>query len=123
VVATTKERSDRIDLPAREIARILDDDFPSWIDVTPHVDDPAAARRRCAEMLVEIVGGRRDLVEGLRLRYLGRLHRASDDFEATEGLRVVEAALSLIPRPEDPGTERRRKRLSRRRWWRRKGIR
>jgi hypothetical protein len=27
-----------------------------------------------------------------------RLHRASDDFAATEGLRVVEAALLSIPR-------------------------
>jgi hypothetical protein len=33
---------------------------------------------------------------------------------------VVEAALSLIPRPEDPGVERHRTRQLRRRWWRRR---
>jgi hypothetical protein len=65
-------------------------------------------------MLVGIVGSRREPLEELRLGYLRRLHRASDDFEATEGLRVVEAALSLIPHPVDPATEQRRTRWRRR---------
>jgi hypothetical protein len=118
VVAALKEPSTRVDGPVREIAKVFDDDnFLPLIDVAPHGVDPAASRWRCAQVLVEIAGGRREPVEELRLRYLQRLHRASDDFDATEGLRVVEAALSLIPRPEDPGVERHRTRQLRRRWW------
>lgn len=120
MLALATERSTRVDPPAREIETVLDDDFALSIDLARHDGDPAAARRRCAEVLVGIVEGRRDLVEELRLRYLRRLHHASDDFEATEALRVVEAALSLIPLPEDPGVLQHRARRSRRRWWRRR---
>jgi hypothetical protein len=43
----------------------------------------------------------RSQLEALRLHYLDRLHRASDDFAATEGLRIVERALALVPRTHD----------------------
>jgi hypothetical protein len=123
VVTTMTERSTRDDVPAREIARVFDDDFPSVIEVSPRSGDATAARRRSADVLVGIARGRRDLLEELRLGYLRRLHRASDDYEATQGLRVVEAALSLIPHPEEPGAEQHRTRQPRRRWWRRRGTR
>jgi hypothetical protein len=54
----------------------------------------------------------------MRSRYLHRLHRASDDFEATEGLRVVEAALALVPRPLGIWAWQERELQPRRRSWR-----
>jgi hypothetical protein len=50
-----------------------------------------------AEALVAEVGGRREPLQQLRASYQERLRRASNDFEATEGLRVVERALTLLP--------------------------
>ena len=73
------------------------DDVLTWIEMPPEGDAPAAERRRRAEQLVAVVGGDRDHLERLRSTYLRRLHQASDDFGATAGLRVVEAALCLIP--------------------------
>lgn len=70
------------------------------LEMPPAGNDPAAERRREAERLVAVIGGDRDVLDRLRSAFLGRLHRASDDFGATEGLRVVEAALWLIPWPE-----------------------
>jgi hypothetical protein len=75
------------------------DDVLAWIEMPPEGDAPAADRRRRAERLVAAVGGDRDCLERVRSAYLRRLHRASDDFRATAGLRVVEAALWLIPWP------------------------
>lgn len=91
------------------------------IQIPPRGDDPAASKRREAEQLVATVGGRRSLLERLRSRFLRRLHRASDDLEATEGLRVAEAALSLMPRPAEPwaGQVRGRRRRGRPSWRRR----
>jgi hypothetical protein len=85
VVATRTERPSRVEVPAGEIAPVPDDDFLSSIEVSPQGGDPAAARRRRAEVLVAFAGGRRGPLEELRLRYLRRLHRASGDFKATEG--------------------------------------
>ena len=63
------------------------------------VDFHAGLLTRRAEALAATPGGDRESLESLRAEFLARLHRASDDFEATDGLRAVEAALSLIPRP------------------------
>ena len=57
------------------------------------------ARLHQAEELVNLAAGRREPLEQLRSDYLRLLHGASDDLAATEALRVVEAALRLIPRP------------------------
>jgi hypothetical protein len=57
-----------------------------------------------------MAGGRAPL-EALRAVFISRLHRASDDFAATEGLRVVEAALSLLPWPEQAHARDRRRPL------------
>src|SRR5690242_12019440 len=40
----------------------------------------------------------RSALERLRADYLDRLHRASDDFAATEGLRNADRALATFPR-------------------------
>ena len=83
------------------------DDGLAWIEMPPEGDArdaPTAERRQRAERLVAVGGGDRDRLERVRSTYLRRLHRASDDFGATAGLRVVEAALWLIPWPESaPG--------------------
>ncbi len=64
-------------------------------------DDIDAARQSRTDVLVELAEMDRDQLEALRSTYLDRLHRASDDFDATEGLRVVERALARVPR-RDP---------------------
>ena len=72
----------------------------------PRAENPAPspngdsdARLHQAEELVNLAAGRREPLERLRSDYLRLLHDASDDFTATEALRVVEEALRLIPRP------------------------
>jgi hypothetical protein len=82
-------------------------------------DDPVAKRRRKAEALVARGGGREPLEE-LRSRYLHRLHRASDDFEATEELRMVEVALAQVPRPLGVWAWQHRELRPRGRFWRRR---
>jgi hypothetical protein len=104
-------------------AQALHDEVLAWIQTRPEVQVPpqhdrAGERRRAAEALAAMAGGRAPL-EAVRSVFIHRLHRASDDFEATEGLRVVEAALSLIPWPEQPAGRDGRRR-PRRRWFRRR---
>jgi hypothetical protein len=118
VVATLLERRTPADEPAREIADVLDDDHLARIAGLPR--DPEEERRRLVGALVSSVDGSAAPLEELRSRYQRRLHRASDDLEAAEGLRVVEAALSGIPRPEGVWAWQRREREPRRRWWRRR---
>jgi hypothetical protein len=72
-------------------------------------------------MLAAVADGHREPLEQLRYGFIRRLHRVSDDFAASEGLRVVEAALSLVPRPEGVWARGcRPQQPPRRRWWRRK---
>jgi hypothetical protein len=59
----------------------------------------AGLRRRRAEQLVARVGGDRARLEAIRKQLLDRLHRASDDFAATDELRIVDLALVIAPRP------------------------
>jgi hypothetical protein len=121
VVATTHAQSSHVENVACDIAELLGEDLFAQIQTPPQGEDPAAERRRRAQALVAVADWRREPLELLRSRFIRRLHRASDDFAATEGLRVVEAALSLIPRPEGLwGTGQQR---SRSRWWRRKSAR
>jgi hypothetical protein len=53
---------------------------------------------RRAEHLATAARGRQPL-EALRSTFIRRLHRRSDDSGATEGLRAVEGALSLVGWP------------------------
>jgi hypothetical protein len=46
-------------------------------------------------MLIAALHGDRERLFELRSLFLLRLHRASDDFGASEGLRVVERALGM----------------------------
>lgn len=71
-------------------------------------DDPSTSRRQQAETLAARARGDRQPLEELRRGFLRRLNRASDDFDATEGLRTVEMALSMTPRTMTDGHERRR---------------
>jgi hypothetical protein len=68
------------------------------IEEIPMTADPAAERRRQAKQLTVFAGGERAPIEDLRAGFLRRLHQASDDYAATEGLRTVELALSMLPR-------------------------
>ena len=79
---------------------MLDGKLLTQLEEVPASDDPTAARRREAERLVAAAGDDRQVLEAVQAGFLRRLHRASDDFKATEGLRVVDLALSLMPRPE-----------------------
>jgi len=47
-------------------------------------------------------GDDRDALEAIRARYQARIARRSDDFEATRGLKHVEAALNRTTRADDP---------------------
>ena len=62
----------------------------------------------------------REALEEMRSHYLVRLHRRSDDFAATEGLRSVERALATIPRPDGVWAWHRRELEPRPRWWKRR---
>jgi hypothetical protein len=90
------------------------------LEATPAAVDPAADRRRRAEALATLAGGDRQPLNELRSGFLRRLHRASDDFDSAEGLRTVEAALSMTPRPEGLWAWPRRERDRQRRWWHRR---
>ena len=82
--------------------------------------DRAEERHQRAKQLAALADGDRHALEDLRARYLHRLHRTSDDFDATDGLRTVELALSMTPRTAEPWTWQRRERRRRRRWWHRR---
>ena len=71
----------------------------------PGVDDLAAAaiqlardddRERAVRRIRDLAGDRHGL-EALRDHFVDRLHRLSDDFDATSGLRLVITALQRVP--------------------------
>jgi hypothetical protein len=126
VIATLEERPTRVEESRREIAEILDDDYLLRIHGSSLHGDPAIERRQRVEALVRAADGRRAPLEKLRFGLQQRLHAASDDFEATEGLRVVEAALPLVPRRGEEFWQKQRsklRRLARRRRLRRASAR
>ena len=81
--------------------------------------DPRESERGRAQLLVQAANGDQQQLEELRAEYLRRLHLASDDFEATEGLRIVEPALAKAARPEGVWAWLRREREREGKWWRR----
>jgi hypothetical protein len=89
-------------MPAAPTAADVAHDRADISDVTA-LETPSTAasdscsRRSQAEALVALADGRRDSLEQRRAYFQKRLHQASNDFDATEGLRVVEAALRLVP--------------------------
>ncbi len=118
MVATLNHRISDRDVRLESTGADVEDQLLARLDLPAETDDPTVARRRRAEALAAIAGGDREALETLRAKLLGRLHRASDDFKATDDLRVVELALSLIPRPEGLWAWQERERTRKRRWWR-----
>ena len=115
MVATLQDRPSAVEEPTWNDVPVLEDDLLARMEVQVEWGDPGAERRRSAERLLAITGGPREPLEQLRSRFWERLHRASDDFDATEGLRVTEAALALIPWPEGTWRAQERTRTQRRR--------
>lgn len=77
------------------------DDADVNVVETPNTpQDASFSRRDRAQALVALGGGRREPLEQGLAYFQNRLHQASDDYAATEGLRVVEAALRLVPRTD-----------------------
>jgi hypothetical protein len=74
------------------------DDVLTELEAPTRSDDPRAELERRADMLVAALDGDRERLFELRSLFLLRLHRASDDFGASEGLRVVERAAAMISR-------------------------
>lgn len=92
---------------------VVHGDLLARIETIPAGDGAADERRRQVDELVEWSHGDRAPLDRLADRYLARLYQDSDDFRATEALRVVNAALARIPQPERlfawQGRERRRR--------------
>lgn len=73
------------------------------IQSPPGDQDPDAARREMADRVAVTSGGDREALQELRSHFSRRLYRVSDDYRASAGLRVTEAALALVARPEVGG--------------------
>jgi hypothetical protein len=118
MITALQEPSSVLEEPPCDIAQFPADNLFAQNDSPPQGEGSGAERRRRAEGLVAIAYARREPLEELRARFGARLHRSSDDFEATEGLRVVELAPSQVPWPVGLWAwQRREQRLGRRRWW------
>jgi hypothetical protein len=113
--------------PTRDDVRTAHTDLDLWGSsgrvtavALASVEDRAAQRRARAESLAAAADGDRQQLEDRRSVYLRRLQRTSADFDATEGLRTVELALSMIPRPDGLSAWQRQERDRKRRWWNRR---
>ena len=74
----------------------LIDDVLADLEAPTRADDPDAERWRRAQLLLAAIDGDRERLFELQSLFILRLHRASDDFGASEGLRVVESAIAMI---------------------------
>jgi hypothetical protein len=77
------------------VAPVMEEDLLAEIEAPARGPELDAQVRRRAETLVAALGDRERLFE-LRSLFILRLHRSSDDFGATEGLRVVERAIAMV---------------------------
>jgi len=75
---------------------------PAVVHTEANGTDPEERRRREARELFEQVEGDPKRLEALRKHFITRLHLRSDDFEAADGLRVVELASRLKDRDAGP---------------------
>jgi len=82
------------------LAGRVDDADANVIEARDTPQDGSFSRRKRAQALVVLAGGRREPLEQRLASFQTRLHQASDDYAATEGLREVEAALRLVPRTD-----------------------
>jgi hypothetical protein len=74
---------------------VITDDVRALIEAPTQRDDSGAERRRAEELVSALDGDRERLFE-LQSLFILRLHRASNDFGASEGLRVVESAIAIV---------------------------
>jgi hypothetical protein len=76
------------------------------VEPAPTPDGRAGA----IDELITLAGGCREPLERARDALQRRLWRRSDDFEATQGLRIIEGALGRVARPDEPWASRPRRR-------------
>ena len=74
----------------------LNDDVLADLEAPTRSGDPDQDRWRRAQILLVTIDGDRERLFELQSLFILRLHRASDDFGATEGLRVVESAIAIV---------------------------
>lgn len=75
---------------------VLEDRSLAEIEAPTRGRDVQGETQRRAERLIAGVDGDRESLFELRSLFILRLHASSDDFGATEGLRVVERAIALL---------------------------
>jgi hypothetical protein len=120
VVAKLQERA-RVQSGAGAQARELKlIELVGLMGVPGHPSDAAAERACLVEQFLTRAAGDRESLEELRAQLLEQMHRPGDRADAAAELRVVEAALELMPPAvEDPWTWQQRVRRRRRGRWRR----
>jgi hypothetical protein len=74
----------------------VNNDVLAQIETPTRYQDSDEERWRRAELLIAAVDGDRERLFELESLFILRLHKASDDLGATEGLRVVERAIAMI---------------------------
>ena len=74
----------------------LNDDVLADLEAPTRSGDPDGERWRRAQHLLAAIDGDRERLFELQSLFILRLHRASDDLGASEGLRVVESAIAMI---------------------------
>jgi hypothetical protein len=74
----------------------MEEDLLAEIEAPARGPDLDMQLRRRAERLVAALGEDRERLFELRSLFALRLHRSSNDFGATEGLRVVERAIAMV---------------------------
>jgi hypothetical protein len=74
----------------------LSNDVLAQIEAPTRYQDSDEERWKRAELLIAAVDGDRERLFELESLFILRLHQASDDLGATEGLRVVERAIAMI---------------------------
>ena len=72
------------------------DDVLADLEAPTRSGDPDTERWRRAQLLLASIDGDRERLFELQSLFILRLHRASDDLGATEGLRVVESAIAIV---------------------------
>lgn len=117
-----QERPSTVHVRPDVVTSAVGERFLDRLEARPRGGDPEVIRQRQASWLTSRTGMRRGPLRQLRAHYQQRLQRRTDDFEAAEGLQVVEGALASLPRPEGVfAWQDRERRRQRRRWRRRHG--
>jgi hypothetical protein len=78
------------------VSAAFNDDVLAHLEAPTRAGDPESERWRRAQQLLAAIDGDRERLFELQSLFILRLHRASDDLGASEGLRVVESAIAMI---------------------------